>query len=111
MDFAPGAAETPRAAGATRRAFLRLWYSAVAAARYQYGLAFDSSTEGDDQIVETAGIPIAIDAQSQPFCDSATIEYIDETEYPAAASASEREARDRQGCGAPAAAVTGPPFA
>jgi iron-sulfur cluster insertion protein len=84
IEFAPGAAEKLRQLRGDdpSRAFLRLYVAGRSCSGYQYGLAFDSSTEGTDQIVESAGIPVAIDAQSQPYVDGATIEYIDETQYP-----------------------------
>jgi iron-sulfur cluster insertion protein len=84
IEFAPGAAEKLRQLRGDdpSRAFLRLYVAGRSCSGYQYGLAFDSSTEGTDQVVESAGIPVAIDAQSQPYVDGATIEYIDETQYP-----------------------------
>jgi iron-sulfur cluster insertion protein len=84
IDFAPGAAEKLRELRGDdpTRAFLRLYVAGRSCSGYQYGLAFDSSTDGSDQVLESAGIPIAIDEQSQPYCDGATIEYIDESEYP-----------------------------
>jgi iron-sulfur cluster insertion protein len=84
IDFAPGAAEKLRELRGDdpSRAFLRLYVAGRSCSGYQYGLAFDSSTDGSDQVLESAGIPIAIDAQSQPYCDGATIEYVDESEYP-----------------------------
>jgi iron-sulfur cluster insertion protein len=84
IEFAPGAAEKLRQLRGDdpSRAFLRLYVAGRSCSGYQYGLAFDSSTEGTDQVVESAGIPVAIDAQSQPYVDGATIEYIDDTQYP-----------------------------
>jgi iron-sulfur cluster insertion protein len=84
IEFAPGAAEKLRQLRGDdpSRAFLRLYVAGKSCSGYQYGLAFDSSTEGTDQVVESAGIPVAIDAQSQPYVDGATIEYIDDTQYP-----------------------------
>ena len=84
IDFAPGAAEKLRELRGDdpSRAFLRLYVAGRSCSGYQYGLAFDSSTDDADQVIESAGIPVAIDAQSQPYVDGATIEYIDETQYP-----------------------------
>lgn len=82
--FAPGAAEKLRELrGADpSRAYLRLYVAGRSCCGYQYGLAFDSSADGTDEIVEEAGIPVAIDEQSRPYCDGATIEYVSEDEYP-----------------------------
>ncbi len=84
IDFAPGAAEKLRELRGDdpSRAFLRVYVAGRSCSGYQYGLAFDSSTDGTDQVIETAGIPIAIDPVSQPYCDGATIEYVDESQYP-----------------------------
>ncbi|HET7701046.1 MAG TPA: iron-sulfur cluster assembly accessory protein [Candidatus Limnocylindria bacterium] len=82
--FTSGAAEKLRELrGADpARAYLRLYVAGRSCSGYQYGLAFDSSTDGTDEVVEAAGIPVAIDEQSRPYCDGATIEYVDEAEYP-----------------------------
>jgi len=84
IDFAPGAAEKLRELRGDdpTRAFLRVYVAGKSCSGYRYGLAFDSSTEGTDQVIESAGIPVAIDSQSQPYVDGATIEYVDESEYP-----------------------------
>lgn len=84
IEFAPGCAEKLRELRGDdpSRAFLRLYVAGRSCSGYQYGLAFDSSADDTDQVIEAAGIPVAIDSQSQPFCDGATIEYVDETQYP-----------------------------
>jgi iron-sulfur cluster insertion protein len=84
IEFAPGAAEKLRQLRGDdpSRAFLRLYVAGKSCSGYQYGLAFDSNTDGSDQVIESAGIPVAVDAQSQPYVDGATIEYIDESQYP-----------------------------
>ncbi len=84
IELAPGAAEKLRELRGDdpTRAYLRLYVSGRSCSGYQYGLAFDSTAEDGDQVVEAAGIPVAIDATSQPYCDGATIEYVDENEYP-----------------------------
>ena len=58
------------------RAYLRVWVAGRSCSGYQYGLAFDGTTEKDDTISEASGIPVAVDEVSQPFCDGATIDYI-----------------------------------
>lgn len=87
IDFAPGAAEKLREMRGSdpARAYLRVYVAGRSCSGYQYGLAFDSTADGTDQVIEAAGIPVAIDEQSQPYCDGATIEYIDETQYPGGA--------------------------
>ncbi|HZP96694.1 MAG TPA: iron-sulfur cluster assembly accessory protein [Candidatus Limnocylindria bacterium] len=84
IEFAPGCAEKLRELRGDdpSRAFLRLYVAGRSCSGYQYGLAFDSSADDSDQVIEAAGIPVAIDPQSQPYCDGATIEYVDETQYP-----------------------------
>jgi iron-sulfur cluster assembly accessory protein len=64
------------------RAYLRLWVAGRSCCGYQYSLAFDESTAEGDSVVEGAGIPVAIDADSGPYCDGATIDYIDEASGP-----------------------------
>ncbi len=84
IEFAPGCADKLRELRGDdpSRAFLRLYVAGRSCSGYQYGLAFDSSADESDQVIEAAGIPVAIDSQSQPYCDGATIEYVDETQYP-----------------------------
>src|SRR5260221_976385 len=84
IEFAPGAAEKLRQLRGddASRASVRLYVAGKSCSGYQYGLAFDSSTDGTDQVIESAGIPVAVDAVSQPYIDGATIEYIDESQYP-----------------------------
>lgn len=64
------------------RAYLRLWVAGRSCCGYQYSLAFDESTAEGDSVVEGAGIPVAIDADSGPYCEGATIDYIDEASGP-----------------------------
>jgi iron-sulfur cluster assembly accessory protein len=64
------------------RAYLRLWVAGRSCCGYQYSLAFDEATAEGDSVVEQAGIPVAIDSESSPFCDGATIDYIDEASGP-----------------------------
>jgi iron-sulfur cluster assembly accessory protein len=84
IDFAPGAAEKLKELRGDdpTRAFLRVYVAGKTCSGYRYGLAFDSSADGSDQVIEAKGIPVAIDEMSQPYCDGATIEYVDETQYP-----------------------------
>ncbi|HUQ41708.1 MAG TPA: iron-sulfur cluster assembly accessory protein [Candidatus Limnocylindrales bacterium] len=64
------------------RAYLRLWVAGRSCCRFQYSLAFDEKVETDDAVVESAGIPVAIDPESGPYCDGARIDYLDESSGP-----------------------------
>jgi iron-sulfur cluster assembly accessory protein len=64
------------------RAYLRLWVAGRTCCGYQYSLAFDEKAQEDDAVVEQAGIPVAIDAQSSPYCEGAMIDYLDESSGP-----------------------------
>src|SRR5207244_11579657 len=44
---------------------------------YQYGLSFDEKPDETDTIREVAGIPIAVDQVSAPYCEGATVEWVD----------------------------------
>jgi len=65
--------------GDPTRAFVRLYVAGKSCCGYRYALAFDERTEDDDVVTEQAGIPVAIDVESQPFCEGATVDYVDET--------------------------------
>ena len=64
------------------RAYLRLWVAGRSCCGYRYSLAFDEATADGDSVVEQGGIPVAIDAESGPYCEGATIDYIDESNGP-----------------------------
>ena len=68
--------------GDPSRAYLRVWVAGRSCCGYQYSLAFDEKAEDDDSVLEQSGIPVAIDAQSSPYCEGATIDYIDESSGP-----------------------------
>lgn len=61
------------------RAFVRLYVAGKSCCGYRYALAFDERAEAGDAVIEPGGIPVAIDAESRPFCEGATIDYVDET--------------------------------
>jgi iron-sulfur cluster assembly accessory protein len=84
IEVTPAAAEKLRAIRGDdpARAYLRLWVAGRSCCGFQYSLAFDEGTSEGDSVVEEAGIPVAIDAESTPFCEGATIDYIDETSGP-----------------------------
>lgn len=58
------------------RAYLRLYVAGRSCCGMQYGLSFDEQTESDDSVSEEAGIPVAIDAQSLPYCEGAVVDYV-----------------------------------
>ena len=60
-----------------RRALLRLYVMGRTCCSYQYGLAFDETAAESDIVREVAGLRVAVDDLSAPFCDGATIEWVD----------------------------------
>ena len=58
------------------RSFLRLYVAGQGCCSVRYGIAFDEKTEDGDQLAESEGIRIAMDAESSPLCDGATIDYV-----------------------------------
>ena len=63
-----------------KRAFLRLYVSGRSCCSYMYGLAFEESTDETDAVTQAAGLTVAIDAQSLPYCDGAKVEWVDGSE-------------------------------
>ena len=61
------------------RAFVRLYVAGQSCCGYRYALAFDERAEEGDAVTEQAGIALAIDSESRPLCEGATIDYVDET--------------------------------
>jgi iron-sulfur cluster insertion protein len=64
----------------SKRAFLRVYVAGRSCCAFQYGLAFDEKPAETDAVTEVAGLRVAIDAQSRPFCDGAKIEWVDSPE-------------------------------
>jgi iron-sulfur cluster insertion protein len=60
-----------------KRAFLRLYVAGRSCCSVMYGLAFDETPDESDAVTEVAGLRIAMDAQSRPFCDGAKVEWVD----------------------------------
>ncbi len=60
-----------------KRAFLRLYVAGRSCCSFMYGLAFAESTEDSDAVTQAAGLKVAIDAQSLPYCDGAKVEWVD----------------------------------
>ncbi|TMF81545.1 MAG: iron-sulfur cluster assembly accessory protein [Chloroflexi bacterium] len=60
-----------------KRAFLRLYVAGRSCCSFMYGLAFDENAEETDAVTQAAGLKVAIDAQSLPYCDGAKVEWVD----------------------------------
>src|SRR2546430_7086694 len=60
-----------------KRAFLRLYVSGRSCCSFMYGLAFDENADETDAVTNAAGLTVAIDAQSLPYCDGAKVEWVD----------------------------------
>lgn len=60
-----------------KRAYLRLYVSGRSCCSFMYGLAFEESTAESDAVTQAAGLKVAIDAQSLPYCDGAKVEWVD----------------------------------
>ena len=56
---------------------LRVYVAGQSCCGYRYGLALDAAHLPDDAVVERAGIEVAIDPDSLPFVDGATIDFVD----------------------------------
>lgn len=61
------------------RAVVRLYVAGQTCCGYQYALAFDERAQESDTVADSGGVPVAIDAESLPYCEGATIDYVDET--------------------------------
>ena len=80
IEFTPEAAtklQELRADDPGKRAFLRLYVSGRSCCSFMYGLAFDEKTDETDAVTHAAGLKVAIDAQSLPYCDGAKVEWVD----------------------------------
>ena len=64
-------------AGDPKRALLRLYVAGRSCCSFQYGLAFDEAPTETDAVTEAAGIRIAVDDVSAPYCDGAKVEWVD----------------------------------
>lgn len=69
-----------RAGDPDKRAFLRLYVSGRSCCSFMYGLAFDENADETDAVTHAAGLNVAIDAQSLPYCDGAKVEWVEGTE-------------------------------
>jgi iron-sulfur cluster insertion protein len=60
-----------------KRAYLRIYVSGRSCCSFMYGLAFDENADETDAVTHAAGLKVAIDAQSLPYCDGAKVEWVD----------------------------------
>ena len=56
---------------------LRVYVAGQSCCGYQYGLALDGARLPDDAVVERAGIEVAVDPDSLPYVEGATIDFVD----------------------------------
>ncbi|MEA2662407.1 MAG: iron-sulfur cluster assembly protein [Chloroflexota bacterium] len=56
---------------------LRVYVAGQSCCGFQYGLALDEARLPDDAVVESAGIEVAVDPDSLPYVDGATIDFVD----------------------------------
>ena len=82
IEFTPEAATKLQElrAGDPKRAYLRLYVSGRSCCSFMYGLAFDESADETDAVTQAAGLDVAIDAESLPYCDGAKVEWVDGAE-------------------------------
>jgi len=82
IDFTPEAATKLQELRADdpKRAYLRLYVAGRSCCSFMYGLAFDEKVDETDAVTQAAGLKVAIDAQSLPYCDGAKVEWVDGTE-------------------------------
>jgi iron-sulfur cluster assembly protein len=79
IDLTPVAAEKLSGIMAQNPAqrVLRVYVAGKSCCSYQYGLALDEASLPDDAVVQRAGIDVAIDPESLPFLQGATIDFVD----------------------------------
>jgi iron-sulfur cluster insertion protein len=88
MDAATLIEVTPVAAGKLRelrgddpqRAYLRLYVAGQSCCSTRYGMAFDAVTKPEDTVAEHTGIQFAIDPESRPSVEGATIDWVETPE-------------------------------
>lgn len=56
---------------------LRVYVAGQSCCGFQYGLAFDEARLPDDAVVERSGIEVAVDPDSLPYVEGATIDFVD----------------------------------
>jgi iron-sulfur cluster assembly protein len=56
---------------------LRVYVAGQSCCGFQYGLALDEARLPDDAVVERSGIEVAVDPDSLPYVEGATIDFVD----------------------------------
>ncbi len=56
---------------------LRVFVAGGGCSGYQYGMAFENSSEEGDHIFESSGVRVYLDSTSAMYLDGATVDYID----------------------------------
>jgi iron-sulfur cluster assembly protein len=59
------------------RQVLRVYVAGQSCCGFQYGLALDETRLPDDSVVEHGGIQVAVDPDSLPYVEGATIDFVD----------------------------------
>ena len=79
IDFTPGAAEKLRELRGSdpTRAYLRLYVAGRSCSGYQYGMAFENTTEDGDSVFETNGVRVYLDSTSAMYLEGAQVDYVD----------------------------------
>ena len=80
------------------RRVLRVYVAGKSCCGYQYGLALDAGAP-HDAVVERSGISVAVDPESLPFVEGATVDFVDSPEGAGFTVRNPRlDARDGGGC-------------
>ncbi len=79
IELTPSAAEKLRELRGDdpERAILRVYVAGKSCCRYQYGLAFDAKADESDAVSEVHGVRLAVDAESRPYTEGASIDWVE----------------------------------
>lgn len=79
IELTPLAAEklTGLMSGQPASQLLRVYVAGKSCCGVQYGLALDDARLPDDAVIERSGIALAIDPDSLPYLEGATIDFVD----------------------------------
>ncbi len=56
---------------------LRVFISGGGCSGYQYGMAFENTTEEGDHVFETSGVRVYLDSASAMYLEGASVDYVD----------------------------------
>ena len=62
------------------RRVLRVYVAGRSCCGFQYGLALDDAAAPNDATVERSGIAVAVDPDSLPYVEGATVDFVDSPE-------------------------------